>query len=316
MATLDHEKNPGRNEENQSQVEDRPSHMSLSNPIGTNDDMNTMRTIKSSDQAYPTKSAGSLNSGAEDDHVETPRSETPSIPSSVHTPAPSWTSEDNHQLSRDSSSMELRDGENILNTNRDPFEPIVLQNSNVVDIARAGSTSTLSSTSEDCFAASRRDSISAPQSPERYPSVCRDVSAPTALDFTSRHEPPRPTSVPNFQSQSATRKWKGGPEYPTYPNPSFATIHTQKHPAPYQPHPLRTRSSHPSQSSSYSSSAPRSRDYPNVPSGAKTAGNTPAQSPGLFTPTAARNRPAGDESEESCYNTPILHPSHLQAPKE
>lgn len=316
MTTVDHEKQSGRDEENNSGVEHRPSYISLSNLTGVREPKEklvAMRTTKSSDREHPTEALDSLPSWAEDDHIETPRSETPSIPSSIPTPVPSWTSEENNDLSRDSCSTE---GEVISDTIRNSFEPIMLPNSDAVDLARAGSTSTLSSTSEDSFAGSRRDSISAPQSPERYPSVWRDVSALKVSDFTPRHEPPRPTSVPNFQSQSATGKRKDGTGYPTYPNQSFATLHSQQYPPSYQPHPLRTRSSHPSQSSSYSSSASRSRDYPNLPSGAKTAGHTPAQSPGLFTPTTARSRPSGDESEESYCNTPILHPSHLQAPKE
>jgi hypothetical protein len=45
-------------------------------------------------------------------------------------------------------------------------------------------------------------------------------------------------------------------------------------------------------------------------------GSTPVHSPRLFTPTMSRNRASGDESEDSHYNTPLLHHTHLQAPIE
>ncbi|KAL8787117.1 MAG: hypothetical protein Q9195_007899 [Heterodermia aff. obscurata] len=121
----------------------------------------------------------------------------------------------------------------------------------------------------------------------------------------------RPTSVPNLNTKSTSRKARrDGPDYPIYPDQSFAALHSQQHPRPYQPHPLRTRSSHSSQSSSYSSiSSRQSRDF-TMPSGAKTMGNTPAQSPGLFSPTLARGR------TDDVTRTPTLHPSHLQTPTE
>ena len=121
----------------------------------------------------------------------------------------------------------------------------------------------------------------------------------------------RPTSVPNLNTKSTSgRRRKEGPNYPVYPDQSFAALHSQQHPRPYQPHPLRTRSSHSSQNSSYSSiSSRQSRDFP-MPSGAKTMGNTPAQSPGLFSPTLPRGR------SDDVTRTPTLHPSHLQTPTE
>ena len=121
----------------------------------------------------------------------------------------------------------------------------------------------------------------------------------------------RPTSVPNLNTKSTSgRRRREGPDYPVYPDQSFAALHSQQHPRPYQPHPLRTRSSHSSQNSSYSSiSSRQSRDFP-MPSGSKTMGNTPAQSPGLFSPTLPRGR------SDEVTRTPTLHPSHLQTPTE
>lgn len=309
MAGVDNDHNPAGNEEDK----DRAEHQSLHNPLsrlaGThelNDEMTTEPQIELLDM---------IDSWGEANQIEAPRSEPPSAPSSVHIAAPSWTSEDIYNLSRDEYSVDLG-GHEASPTRHNAFTLNIRQNANNVELARAESTSTLSSTSEDSFVASRRDSISAPQSPECRSTAWRDSSAETTVDHAFNREPIRPTSVPNLQSQSGTRKRKDGPEYPAYPNQSFATLHAQQYPSSYQPHPLRTRSSHPSQSSSYSSGASRSRDFPSIPSGAKTAGNTPAQSPGLFTPTMSRNRPSGNESEDSHYNTPLLHPSHLQAPKE
>ena len=122
----------------------------------------------------------------------------------------------------------------------------------------------------------------------------------------------RPTSVPNLNTKSTSgrRRRREGPDYPVYSDQSFAALHSQQHPRPYQPRPLRTRSSHSSQNSSYSSiSSRQSRDFP-MPSGARTMGNTPAQSPGLFSPTLPRGRP------DDVTRTPTLHPSHLQTPTE
>ena len=120
----------------------------------------------------------------------------------------------------------------------------------------------------------------------------------------------RPTSVPNFQSASLSRR-RDTPEYPQYPNQSFAAL--QKHPA--HPHPLRTRTSNPLHELSYTSSnASSSNNLPHVPLGSRTVGNTPAQSPSLFSPTHGKK--STTESEDGGYSTPLLHPTHLQAPKE
>ena len=127
---------------------------------------------------------------------------------------------------------------------------------------------------------------------------------------------PASTSLTTSLPVSTPREARPLPR-PSYPDQSFAALQSQYHPPPYQPYPLRTRSSHPSDHVGYSSdSSRRSRDRQSVNSGAKTVGNTPAQSPGLFSTTYSRNRPEGDESEETRYNVPLLHPAHLQAPKE
>ena len=155
-----------------------------------------------------------------------------------------------------------------------------------------------------------RDS-STPTSPE---TIWKDFSQNQHGSFTAHT--PRPTSVPNFQSQNISRR-REGPDYPNYPDQSFRALQDQHYPSPYRarsPRPLRTRSS---QSPSFSpSDSQTSIDLPRIPSGAKTAGNTPAQSPGLFSPTFAPRRRWPGETDEGRSSTPMLHPTHHKPPKE
>lgn len=148
-----------------------------------------------------------------------------------------------------------------------------------------------------------------------------DCATQTAIGPTTfKAGSARPTSVPNFKSQSGSRGRREGPAYPNYPDQSFAALQSQYYPPPYQPHPLRTRSSQSSHNASYSSdSSAKARDFATMQSGAKTVGNTPAQSPSLFAPSVSRNRHAAQDSEDFAVRTPNLHPAqnlHLQAPIE
>ncbi|KAI9815071.1 MAG: hypothetical protein M1827_002914 [Pycnora praestabilis] len=116
------------------------------------------------------------------------------------------------------------------------------------------------------------------QGPTVEISSARTTSAPPTTDATNA------TVTPRLR------------EYPIYPNQAFAALQSQIHSTP--PHPLRTRSSHPSHHASYSaaassSSAAAAAAAPRQPSeggraesGSKTVGNTPASSPGLFTAPA------------------------------
>ena len=118
---------------------------------------------------------------------------------------------------------------------------------------------------------------------------------------------------PSSPKQAAVSLRKDGPHYP---DQSFAALQSQYYPPLYHPHPLRTRNSNPSQGSLYSfTSSTHSRDRAAMVSGTRTAGNTPAQSPGLFVSTT-RYGNAGDDGREEEYGTSMLHASHLQAPKE
>jgi len=130
------------------------------------------------------------------------------------------------------------------------------------------------------------------------------TSSHVAADATSSI-----TSTTYRQPSSHLRR-----ECPHYPNQSFAALQSHYYPPPYEHHPLRTRSSHPSQNSFYSFPSPR--NLPSMASGSKTAGNTPAQSPGLFTTTSSSSRYTGEEGQDTQYSAAMLHPTHLQAPKE
>ncbi|KAL8770281.1 MAG: hypothetical protein Q9209_003917 [Squamulea sp. 1 TL-2023] len=161
------------------------------------------------------------------------------------------------------------------------------------------------------------NSTSAPHSPQSQPGA---ISNPGFSSNSSDGKPPRPTSVPVVTSNStSTRRDRDDTKYPKYPDRSFNDLPSlqSQHCPPYQPHPLRTRSSHASQNSSFSSIPSRgSRDQMHMVSGAKTVGNTPAQSPGLFDPMYPASRNQMEESEDSQTSTPLLHPAHMQTPKE
>ena len=194
----------------------------------------------------------------------------------------------------------------------DYFTQKAPQESIVADISRTPSSSNVSSAGFSGSTYSQRDMSSTPVSP--------DSRASTWKDYVPSFNPEsnRPVSVPNFQSRPMSRR-RDGPDYPIYPDQSFKALQNQHYPPPYQPgelHHLRTRSSTPSQNPSVSSIDEASgRGYPPVPSGAKTVGNTPAQSPGLFTPVLSKKHWTG-EPDETRSGTPMLHPAHLQPPKE
>ena len=151
------------------------------------------------------------------------------------------------------------------------------------------------------------------------PSVTRDdstASTQTIISFplTPECNDTPPTATPPTPTQTTTQKRCEGP---VYPNQSFAALQSQYYPPPYQSYSLRARSSHNSpQLSSYSpGSSKQPLDQSGAHTGAKTVGSTPAQSPGLFT-TAQHPGSAMGEFERSHAGTPLLHPAHMQAPKE
>lgn len=194
----------------------------------------------------------------------------------------------------------------------DYFTQKVPQGSFAADISRTPSSSNVSSIGLSGSTNSQNDTSSTPVSPESRATVWKDYIP------LFNPESNRPVSVPNFQSKSLSRR-REGPEYPNYPDQSFKALQNQHYPPSYQPgepHHLRTRSTHPSQNQSFSSGDEiPARGYPQIPSGAKTVGNTPAQSPGLFTSMLPKKHWTV-EPDETRSVTPMLHPAHLQAPKE
>ena len=246
---------------------------------------------------------------AQDDAVKRAVYDVSSVPSSIPTPAPSSASEDTGRLSRSSSLHEMPECQIRSHRPVSYLGPRIPPSTDAADLARAGSTSTLSSASGDALASSHLDTGSAPESPDAYMPVGSGSSTRTILPMV-HPEPNRPTSVPIALSL------RDGAGYPNYPNQSFSALQSQSQTLHYPSRPLRARNSHSSQNSLNTSGTGNSRYAATMASGARTAGSTPIHSPHLFTPTASRNRASGDESEDSHYNTPLLHPTHLQAPIE
>ena len=104
----------------------------------------------------------------------------------------------------------------------------------------------------------------------------------------------------------ASRQSDTQPEYPVYPDQSYASLQSQIHPT-WQSQHLRSQSSYPSQTETVPRIHPRA---------ARTAGNTPVSSPGLFSMRSPRNTPPNASDDEGSLGSPYLHPTHLQPPKE
>ncbi|KZF25799.1 kinase-like protein [Xylona heveae TC161] len=153
----------------------------------------------------------------------------------------------------------------------------------------------------------------------------RDRSTPS--NATAETLVPFPPSSFRSASASASGRHSRSPspnpsirqksrDYPVYPNQALSVLQTQVYPRPYHPAPLWSRNSHHSLYSSDSGiGSPRhSREHGR--SDARTAGNSPASSPGLFTPSLPPPHPAIGTTDEGHYSSPYLHWTHTQAPKE
>ena len=108
-------------------------------------------------------------------------------------------------------------------------------------------------------------------------------------------------------------------DHPVYPNQSFAVLQSQIHPSRPVPF-LRTRTSHPSQGALYQENTPHATREPRAGSpvgGARTAGNTPISSPGLFSMRSSHpaTSSASQSSDTIMSTSPSLHPTHLLPPK-
>lgn len=96
-------------------------------------------------------------------------------------------------------------------------------------------------------------------------------------------------------------------DYPVYPDQSYAVLQSQIHPT-YHPPFLRSRSSYPARTESLGRLV--------TPRTARTAGNTPVSSPGLFSVNSPNSTPPANSDNEGRISSPYLHPTHLQPPKE
>ena len=197
----------------------------------------------------------------------------------------------------------------------DYFAPKTPENSNVTDFAQ--NTIPTSSASSQGYSSASKPHYSLPGSSlEENGSSWRDLSTETAINRSFAPGSTRPTSVPNFQSRR-----REGTDYPTYPNQSFAALHNQIYPPIYSPssqYIARTGgSNHPHTFSASSTDVQTvNKDNPHSNSGSKTVGNTPAQSPSLFSPAFANRAKWAGGSDDGRSNTPMLHPTHHKAPKE
>ncbi|KAL8804610.1 MAG: hypothetical protein Q9200_005746 [Gallowayella weberi] len=192
--------------------------------------------------------------------------------------------------------------------------PEAASNTSIDSPSRVTSTSILASFTFGSVDG-HHDTTLAPHSPRSQPGATSGIPNQAVNSTASNAKPPRPTSVPvGANHPTSARKCR---EYPRFPDQDFAALPSQQYLPSQQPHPLRTRSSHPSQNSSSSSIPSRgSRDQISMMTGAKTVGNTPAQSPGLFENKYPASRSQVEESEDSQTSTPLLHPAHMQTPKE
>jgi serine/threonine protein kinase len=147
--------------------------------------------------------------------------------------------------------------------------------------------------------------------PER-PGVPRDLSSNSTASISTV----RASSVD--ASHAFTTPPKLQRDGPTYPNQSYAALQFQQHPTT---HPLRTRSSHPAHFTSHSVSQistfglPSDHRHEAMDSGSRTVGNSPASSPGLFSPASPPLRYT-QLPDEINYSSLWLPPSQRQAPKE
>ncbi|BCR83750.1 putative serine/threonine protein kinase [Aspergillus chevalieri] len=123
----------------------------------------------------------------------------------------------------------------------------------------------------------------------------------TVVDARSNRRPAMSRRTSGL-SQSETP----APEYPVYPDQSYASLQTQVHPT-YQPPLLRSR---PQQTHhDIRSRLAQSR-------AARTAGNTPLSSPGLFSfksPRPVSSTPVATDNGTR-VSSPYLHPTQLQPP--
>lgn len=156
-----------------------------------------------------------------------------------------------------------------------------------------------------------QDDVSALTSAGKAEEKSKDDSTDTIVAPNQVTGNPRPNSEPDFQTMSQSRR-REAHGYTHHANLPFGAPSNLSH----NLQPLRAQAISPQQSYHYHrSNASSASDLGQMPSGAKTAGNTPAQSPAPFFPSAVNKRWTG-ETEEGHYHAPLQQSVHLQAPKE
>jgi serine/threonine protein kinase len=176
--------------------------------------------------------------------------------------------------------------------------------------------------------------LSAPSSTHTSSTSLRALSEESEMDQGQLAALPRAASawstqggfrnrrISNPKSSSTSRShgaYAPNSDFPIYPDQSYAVLQPQ----PRSARPatlLRTHSSNPSQNSlptGMSPAAKTSRDRRSPSVGGKIADNTPISSPGLFSPAAPRPSTATEHNAGlPPSDSPHLHPTHLQTPKE
>lgn len=146
---------------------------------------------------------------------------------------------------------------------------------------------------------------------QAFPHVYSSSRAPSTRTSSSSLQALNEDTVVDVRSQNGTagrsprrtsRPSDARPDYPVYPDQSYASLQSQVHPTWQPPH-LRTRGSYPAQAD----------PIPRFARVSRTAGNTPISSPGLF---SMRTPPNSGSDEDGVIGSPYLHPTHLQPPKE
>jgi [calcium/calmodulin-dependent protein kinase] kinase len=146
-------------------------------------------------------------------------------------------------------------------------------------------------------------------------------SAPMATPTTSAPAIPAMTPTSTIPPTCNPTTVETRRDYPIYPNQALSALQSQIHSPPYLPRPIRTLSSHQSNSTpSIFAGANNSRhpkELSNIDTGSRTAGNTPLSSPGLFAPSTASHQPILTlPTEGNTYSSPYLHWSQSQQIKE
>ncbi|KAI9680518.1 MAG: hypothetical protein M1817_003958 [Caeruleum heppii] len=236
------------------------------------------------------------------------------------------TADDLRPASRDASDPlnETSDPDRLETSSLEPTSAVSLADHASPSISVSSSTSSLSAYPPPSAHASQQPAVPLPNSnplslrdrPAVLGSSSHSLTAATAI-VSSETAVPTLSSVRNVAMAPETSTATTRLDHPVYPNQAFSVLQSQVYPPTYLPHPLRTRSSHPSHYSSYSATTipklPPTNLNHTIASGFRTTGHTPASSPGLFNLPGQPPDSAGSSDSQS---SPFLHWVQTQGPKE